>query len=75
MLKVTKDSITKVVTRGAYESFYKPLGFNIVDEKKTIMAVEEPKKVEEPKMVDEPKKVEEEEDKVDENVKPSFKRK
>ena len=75
MIKITDNKTTKIVTRGAYESFYKPLGFNIVDEKKTIMAVEEPKKVEEPKMVDEPKKVEEKEDKVDENVKPSFKRK
>ena len=75
MIKITDNKITKVVTRGAYESFYKPLGFNIVDEKKTIMAVEEPKKVVETKNVEEPKKVELKEDKVDEEVKPSFKRK
>lgn len=75
MIKITDNKITKVVTRGAYESFYKPLGFNVVDEKKTIMAVEEPKKVVETKKVEEPKKVELKEDKVDEEVKPSFKRK
>ena len=39
------------------------------------MAVEEPKKVVETKKVEEPKKVELKEDKVDEEVKPSFKRK
>lgn len=38
MIKITDKNTTKIVTRGAYESFYKPLGFNIVDEKKTILA-------------------------------------
>lgn len=75
MIKITDNKITKVVTRGAYESFYKPLGFNIVNEKKTIVAVEEPKKVVETKKIEETEKVEIKEDKVDEEVKPSFKRK
>lgn len=73
MIKITDNKTTKIVTRGAYESFYKPLGFNIIDEKKTIMAKEEPKKVE----IVEPKKVEtKENDKVDEeHSKPIYKRK
>ena len=73
MIKITDSKTTKIVTRGAYESFYKPLGFNIVDEKKTIMAKEEPKKAE----IVEPKKVEtKEDDKVDEeHSKPIYKRK
>ena len=73
MIKITDNKTTKIVTRGAYDSFYKPLGFNIVDEKKTIMAKEEPKKVE----IVEPKKAEtKENDKVDEEYsKPIYKRK
>ena len=47
MIRIYKGDNQKLVTKGAYETFYKPLGFNIVDEKKTIMAVETPKKVEE----------------------------
>ncbi len=36
MIKISKDKITKVVTRGAYESFYKPLGYIISEDKKPM---------------------------------------
>ena len=32
MIKITNKGNTKVVTEGAYENFYKPLGFTIVNE-------------------------------------------
>ena len=41
MITITNDKETKVVTKGAYENFYKPLGFEIVKEK-----IKEVKKVE-----------------------------
>ena len=67
MVTITNNKETKVVTKGAYNSFYKPLGFNII-EKSTKMAKED-KKVEETE-ADEVK------DKVDEkDLKPSYKRK
>lgn len=40
MVTITNDKETKVVTKGAYNSFYKPLGFNII-EKSTKMAKED----------------------------------
>lgn len=39
MIRIYKDNDTKVVTKGAYEQFYKSLGYNIVLD--TIDAVEE----------------------------------
>ena len=37
MIKIVdKSGKTNVVTRGAYNSFYKPLGYEIVEEKKVI---------------------------------------
>lgn len=42
MIRIYKDDIKKYVTKGAYESFYKPLGYKIVLENK-------PRKIEEPK--------------------------
>lgn len=30
MIRIYKDNDTKVVTNGAFEQFYKPLGYNIV---------------------------------------------
>lgn len=42
MVKITNKLDTKVVTKGAYESFYKPLGYEIVDEKSTKVVKEEP---------------------------------
>lgn len=42
MIRIYKDNDKKYVTQGAYESFYKPLGY------KTIME-EKPQKIEEPK--------------------------
>lgn len=73
MIRIYKGDNQKLVTKGAYKTFYKPLGFNIVDEKKTIMAKEEPKKVE----IVKPKKVEtKKNNKVDEkHSKPIYKRK
>ena len=71
MIKITNDKETKIVTRGAYNSFYKPLGFKIIGEstiKKEIK--EEPKKVQE-----QPKKVEKDEEDISikENIKESSK--
>lgn len=48
MVTITNDKETKVVTKGAYNSFYKPLGFNIIDVKqstKTVKDENESKKV------------------------------
>lgn len=41
MIRIYKDRDTKVVTKGAYEQFYKSLGYNIIldtkeDKKETI---------------------------------------
>ena len=33
MIKIKKDKIEKTVTKGAYENYYKRLGFEIVGEK------------------------------------------
>ena len=51
MIRIFKDRDNKVVTRGAYETFYKPLGYQIVIEEKkapkaenkTTVEVTEPK--------------------------------
>lgn len=40
MVTITNNKETKIVTKGAYNSFYKPLGFNII-EKSTKMAKED----------------------------------
>lgn len=34
MIRIYKDNNVKVVTQGAYNTFYKPLGYNIVLEQK-----------------------------------------
>lgn len=34
MIRIYKDNDVKVVTQGAYNTFYKPLGYNIVLEQK-----------------------------------------
>lgn len=39
MIRIYKDKDTKVVTKGAYEQFYKSLGYNIVLE--SIDTIEE----------------------------------
>lgn len=31
MIKIIKNDKIKIVAKGAYESFYKPLGFTIID--------------------------------------------
>ena len=40
MIRIFKDKDNKVVTRGAYETFYKPLGYQIVIEEKKAVKVE-----------------------------------
>ena len=42
MIRIYKDDNQKLVTKGAYETFYKPLGYKIVLDIK-------PQKIEEPK--------------------------
>lgn len=42
MIRIYKDKDNKCVTKGAYETFYKPLGYKIVLDIK-------PQKIEEPK--------------------------
>ena len=44
MIRIYKDKDTKVVTRGAYNTFYKPLGYKPIIEQEVV--VEKPKKVE-----------------------------
>ena len=34
MITITNDKETKTVTKGAYNSFYKPLGFTVIKDKK-----------------------------------------
>lgn len=34
MITITNDKETKTVTKGAYNSFYKPLGFTVIEDKK-----------------------------------------
>lgn len=54
MIRIFKDRDNKLVTRGAYETFYKPLGYQIVIEEKkahkaenkTTVEVTEPKEEE-----------------------------
>ena len=43
MIRIYKDTDYKVVTRGAYDTFYKPLGYKPVIEQEVV---EKPKKVE-----------------------------
>ena len=40
MIRVYKDRDTKLVTKGAYETFYKPLGYKIAIEEKKIVTKE-----------------------------------
>ena len=47
MLKIKKDNNEKIVTKGAYEDFYKPLGYIIVNDKQTSKKEVEIKKSEE----------------------------
>lgn len=63
MIKITNELETKVVTQGAYENFYKPLGFTIIGAKKETKK-EEPKEkvvseVEKDKVIQEDEIVEE----------------
>lgn len=68
MIKISNGIETKVVTKGAYENFYKPLDFNIVnDEKPTIKNNVEKKVVKEDEVVEHKESLKEEKD--------SFKRK
>ena len=43
MISIYKDKDMKVVTRGAYEQFYKPLGYNIILESTQEKKVESKK--------------------------------
>lgn len=47
MLKIKKDNNEKTVTKGAYEDFYKPLGYIIVNDKQPSKKEVEIKKSEE----------------------------
>lgn len=40
MIKIIKDKSEKFVTRGAYENFYKPLGYTIVGDSNKKREVE-----------------------------------
>ena len=54
MIRIFKDRDNKVVTRGAYETFYKPLGYQVVIEEKKVHKTENKTTVE----VTEPKEEE-----------------
>ena len=47
MIRIYKDTDIKVVTQGAYDTFYKSLGYNVI--------IDEPKSIVEPKNIVEPK--------------------
>jgi hypothetical protein len=47
MIKISNNNETKIVTKGAYENFYKPLGFNIVEKESTKVVKEQHKTVKE----------------------------
>ena len=47
MIKIVKDKVEKYVTKGAYENFYKPLGYIIVNDKQPSKKEVEIKKSEE----------------------------
>lgn len=47
MLKIKKNNNEKIVTKGAYEDFYKPLGYIIVNDKQPSKKEVEIKKSEE----------------------------
>ena len=40
MIRIFKDRDNKFVTRGAYETFYKPLGYHVVIEEKKVHKTE-----------------------------------
>ena len=40
MIRIFKDRDNKSVTRGAYETFYKPLGYQVVIEEKKVHKTE-----------------------------------
>ena len=40
MIRIFKDRDNKFVTRGAYETFYKPLGYQVVIEEKKVHKTE-----------------------------------
>ena len=54
MIRIFKDRDNKFVTRGAYETFYKPLGYQVVIEEKKVHKTENKTTVE----VTEPKEEE-----------------
>lgn len=56
MIKITNNKETKVVTTGAYNSFYKRLGFEIVSDKKQASTKSDNKEVEKPVVEQEPQK-------------------
>lgn len=56
MIRIFKDKDVKVVTRGAYDTFYKPLGYNLVIEQRVTNKIKEEKPA---KPIVEPKKQEE----------------
>lgn len=47
MIKIIKEDNEKIVTKGAYEDFYKPLGYIIVNDKQPSKKEVEIKKSEE----------------------------
>lgn len=41
MIRIYKDNDKKYVTKGAYENFYKPLGYKTIIEEETIIQLDE----------------------------------
>lgn len=58
MIRIYKDNDIKLVTKGAYENTYAPLGYKVIIEAKAQEVTKEPTKTEEVK-VEEPVRVEE----------------
>lgn len=72
MLKIFKDKEILTVTRGAYEDLYKPLGYDIVSDKKEIKPEIVKNDIE---IKNEDKTNEDKGIKVDEEIKTNLKRK
>lgn len=56
MIRIYKNKDVKVVTKGAYDTFYKPLGYNLIIEQQVTNKAKEEKPA---KPIVEPKKQEE----------------
>lgn len=58
MIKIKRNKEELIVTKGAFEEIFKPLGYEKVEDKKSKMSYEIPKEVEKPIESDTQKEIE-----------------